>query len=184
MNLNDPGNRLCTRPNFTMAIHRNRITSTSLARAPGVRASGLTLIELILAVAVMTILTVIAVPSYQAYILKARNAQAIADLNKIKLAIDTYRLNNNNALPTALANTTAKTLTDPWGHAYVYTSFSGMHGAGGKRKDRNLVPINSEYDLYSKGADGLSVSALTAAQSQDDLIMANDGAFFGKASDY
>lgn len=146
--------------------------------------NGFTLIELMLTIAIASILLAIAAPSYQSSVLKARNAQAIADLAKIKLGIDAYRLGHNDALPATLADISAANLRDPWGNAYVYAPFSAMKGLGMKRKDRNLVPINSQYDLYSKGADGKSVSPLTAASSQDDIIMANDGAFLGKASDY
>jgi general secretion pathway protein G len=52
------------------------------------------------------------------------------------------------------------------------------------RKDRNLHPLNSEFDLYSIGKDGRSMSALTAQISQDDVIWARDGNFVGLAADY
>jgi len=52
------------------------------------------------------------------------------------------------------------------------------------RKDRFLVPINSDYDLYSVGPDGESTSALTAAQSRDDIIRASDGAYVGVAENF
>jgi general secretion pathway protein G len=63
-------------------------------------------------------------------------------------------------------------------------NFATVHGTGQMRKDRFLVPINSTYDLYSKGKDGRSVMGLTANDSRDDIIRANDGAFIGLASDY
>jgi general secretion pathway protein G len=46
------------------------------------------------------------------------------------------------------------------------------------------VPINSDYDLYSVGKDGVSSGPLTAGPSRDDVIRANDGGFFGLARDY
>jgi general secretion pathway protein G len=52
------------------------------------------------------------------------------------------------------------------------------------RKDRNLVPINTDFDLYSVGPDGDSQAPLTAAASRDDIVRANDGRFIGKAEDY
>ncbi|GAB4236056.1 MAG: hypothetical protein Kow00109_09470 [Acidobacteriota bacterium] len=52
------------------------------------------------------------------------------------------------------------------------------------RKDRNMVPINSRFDLYSMGRDGQSVPPITAQQSQDDIIRANDGGFVGLARNY
>lgn len=55
---------------------------------------------------------------------------------------------------------------------------------GQPRKDRFLVPINSDYDLYSKGRDGESVAPLTAKKSHDDVIRANDGTFVGLAVNF
>jgi general secretion pathway protein G len=52
------------------------------------------------------------------------------------------------------------------------------------RKDRFLVPINTDYDLYSMGKDGRSSPPLTAKASRDDIIRANDGAYIGLASNY
>ncbi len=52
------------------------------------------------------------------------------------------------------------------------------------RKDRFLVPINSDYDLYSKGKNGDSVPPLTAPQSRDDIVRAADGSFVGIASEF
>jgi len=46
------------------------------------------------------------------------------------------------------------------------------------------VPLNTDYDLYSQGPDGQSVSPLTAAKSRDDIIRANNGDFIGTAEDY
>ena len=48
-------------------------------------------------------------------------------------------------------------------------------------KDRFLVPINSDFDLYSMGKDGKSQMPLTAKDSRDDIIRANDGAYIGLA---
>jgi len=58
------------------------------------------------------------------------------------------------------------------------------NGKGKVRKDHNLVPLNSDYDLYSMGKDGKSVSPLTAKASRDDIVRANNGAFVGLASEY
>jgi general secretion pathway protein G len=115
---------------------------------------------------------------------RAKVAAAIGDIGRMKLRIDGYRLNNNDTLPPSLATIGMDTLNDPWGQPYVYLPFAGIKGKGAFRKDKNLVPINSEYDLYSVGADGKSVGPLTAKASRDDVIMANDGAFIGLASDY
>ena len=55
---------------------------------------------------------------------------------------------------------------------------------GNARKDHSLVPINSDFDLYSMGPDGQSSPPLTARQSRDDIVRANNGNFVGVAADY
>jgi len=66
---------------------------------------------------------------------------------------------------------------------------SGSGSGGGSyigkaRKDHFLVPLNSDYDLYSVGKDGESRAPLSAPQSADDVIRANDGAYIGLAANY
>jgi general secretion pathway protein G len=52
------------------------------------------------------------------------------------------------------------------------------------RKDKNLVPINTDFDLYSLGKDGESVGPLTAIPSRDDIVRANNGSYIGRADSY
>jgi general secretion pathway protein G len=49
------------------------------------------------------------------------------------------------------------------------------------RKDKQLQPINTDYDLYSVGKDGDSVAPLTAKKSLDDIVRAGEGAYVGLA---
>ncbi|MCB9870239.1 MAG: prepilin-type N-terminal cleavage/methylation domain-containing protein [Planctomycetes bacterium] len=53
-----------------------------------------------------------------------------------------------------------------------------------KRKDKFLFPINSDYDLFSLGPNGTTRPELTDKASLDDVIRANNGAFYGQAKDY
>lgn len=55
---------------------------------------------------------------------------------------------------------------------------------GNARKDRFLVPINSDFDLYSVGPDGLTQASLANRDSLDDVIRAADGAFYGLAENF
>ncbi len=105
------------------------------------------------------------------------------DIITIATAINRYTTQNNGP-PPDLATIGFDTLLDPWGHPYAYLSFTGLKGVGMVRKDKNLVPINTQYDLYSLGADGQSKPPLTAPVSKDDVILANDGNFIGLASNY
>ena len=60
----------------------------------------------------------------------------------------------------------------------------GAPAIANARKDRFLVPINSDYDLYSVGADGESKPTLQNPVSRDDVIRANDGGYIGLAERY
>jgi general secretion pathway protein G len=59
-----------------------------------------------------------------------------------------------------------------------------LKNKGQARTDKNLVPINADYDLYSMGKDGKSDSPLTANDSLDDIVRGNNGAFIGVAVNY
>ncbi len=143
---------------------------------------GFSLIEGIVAMGIVALITAIAVPTYNGYIDKAEVYQVVQDLTTISLAVEDYR-SDFGAYPDNLGQV-GIALTDPWGNAYQYTRIDGANGNGTARKDKNLVPINSDYDIYSKGKDGQSVSPLTASPSHDDIIRANNGGYFGLACDY
>jgi len=152
---------------------------------PATICQGFTLIEVLIAITVLAALLAIAIPQFQSYRKQAQNAQAIADIRNIDLSIQIYK-RQNNTLPAALTDlpNTAIPL-DPWGNAYVYLKIEGDPLALlSAKKDIFEVPINSDYDLYSAGADGQSLSALPAPVSQDDIIRANDGRYVGLGADY
>ncbi|MFV2061167.1 MAG: prepilin-type cleavage/methylation domain-containing protein, partial [Gammaproteobacteria bacterium] len=61
---------------------------------------------------------------------------------------------------------------------------NGNSNAGKARKDLSMVPLNTDYDLYSRGKDGASTPPLSAPVSQDDVLRANNGGFIGLASKF
>jgi len=135
-----------------------------------------------LGIAILGVLVGIAYPSYQQCIEKTRVAQSISDIRDIDARIQMYWF-DNRAYPADLSEVGKDKMKDPWGNAYRYSDLSGK-GKGGARKNKNLVPINSDFDLYSMGKDGASTSPLTAKPSRDDIVRASDGRFVGLASDY
>ena len=138
---------------------------------------GFTVIELLIAMLILGTLASMALPKLQHAIEKARVAKAIGDLKALSSDIGSM-----DPLPNSLADAGRGGMLDPWGTPYQYVLLNGDVGAA--RKDKFLVPLNSDFDLYSMGPDGVSALALTAAPSKDDIIRANDGGYVGPASSY
>jgi general secretion pathway protein G len=147
------------------------------------RCCGFTLVELLVVVTVIATLVGIAIPVYRTYVEQSKVALAAGDIANLENRIEKHLLNNNGTLPGSLAELEEPTSLDPWGNPYQYANYA-LVPPGQRRKDRFVVPLNSDYDLYSKGKDGKSSPAITASGSQDDIIRANDGNYVGLASNY
>ncbi|MEN8204526.1 MAG: prepilin-type N-terminal cleavage/methylation domain-containing protein [Pseudomonadota bacterium] len=154
-------------------------------RQPSLRPAGFTLIELMIAVAIVAVIAVIAIPSYRQYVDRADNAQAGVDLNTLSPRLELFFIDKNR-YPGSLAEINMDGMRDPWGNPYQYLLIlgGGFRTQLNARKDNNLVPINSDYDLYSMGKDGSSSVPLTAPNSLDDVVRANNGRYVGTAKDY
>ncbi|WP_279246533.1 prepilin-type N-terminal cleavage/methylation domain-containing protein [Candidatus Litorirhabdus singularis] len=146
------------------------------------RTAAFTLIEILIAMAIMSIVAMVAVPTYSGYMERIEIANVEADFVKIDMAMQGYWVSYGSYPPDLETLNLQK--DDPWGSPYQYLNMALTKGNGQKRKDHNLVPLNTDYDLYSKGPDGRSVGPLTAKHSRDDIIRANNGDYVGVASDY
>jgi general secretion pathway protein G len=147
------------------------------------RPGGFTIIELVAVTAIIAVLTAIAIPQLTAAVEAARVARAIGDIQAIEAD-----LQGLDSLPPTLASIGLGNMLDPWGRPYQYYPFPVVgHGRAppaGARRDRFLVPVNSEYDLYSMGKDGATAIPFTARASLDDVVRANDGGYVGLASKF
>ena len=144
--------------------------------------TGFTLIEILIAMAIMSIVAMVAVPTYGGYMERIEIGNVEADFVKIDMAMQGYWVSYDSYPPDL--ETLGLQKDDPWGNPYQYLNMALTKGNGKKRKDRNLVPLNTDYDLYSMGPDGRSVGPLTASHSRDDIIRANNGDYIGVAADY
>lgn len=144
---------------------------------------GLTVVELLIVVAILGILISIAIPNYTSALYKSEVSDAIGDINFLEKEIMIYWLDWGKH-PDSLADIGRENFLDPWGNPYRYLNFDNIEGKGQMRKDRYLVPLNSDYDLYSVGKDGKTATPLTAKISHDDVVRANDGGFIGLGKDY
>ncbi|MFK7739870.1 MAG: type II secretion system protein [Planctomycetota bacterium] len=62
--------------------------------------------------------------------------------------------------------------------------FSGVQVDVTRRRDRYMFPLNTDYDLFSLGPDSRTATSLGEKVGLDDVIRANNGAYFGTAADY
>ena len=139
--------------------------------------------ELALVVLIVSIFYSTASPVYYKITQEVKTNNSSIEIEDIAGDIDDF-IKNNGYIPDTLQEVFGFTPLDPWGNPYQFLNIKKVKGKGKLRKDKNLVPINSDYDLYSMGPDGKSVAPLTASASQDDIVRARNGKFFGVATDY
>jgi general secretion pathway protein G len=116
---------------------------------------GLTIVELMIALAVVGVLALIAVPRYQDYRERVRIAQAKQDISTMSGVVANF-FYDARAYPDSLAEAGLGDKRDPWGNPYGYLNVADGRARGQARKDHSLVPINTDFDLYSMGPDGRS----------------------------
>lgn len=145
------------------------------------RNRGFTLIQLLVTVSIIGILGTLGVPSYRVYVERARVTRAIGQLGEIAIAIKEFEAQNNGALPDSLADVGFDGLADPWGNPYQYVN---IESGGAPRTDHLAAAVNSDYDLFSMGADGAFGLPLTDDKSKDDVLRGTDGGFLGIVTDY
>jgi general secretion pathway protein G len=102
-------------------------------------------------------------------------------ISRFEVEIEDYRARHHE-LPGSLTDLGATVPLDPWGRAYEYVNFD-TRGTVGQRTFEGL-PINSEYDLYSRGADGRTDVNLRGETARDDIIRGRDGTYVGPAADF
>ena len=158
----------------TSACHPPASITQNLT-TPFLNSRGLTLVELVVVSLILGILTLMALPVYSDIKLLAKNAQAIAEMRDMEKAIIAFNIDKNGVYPADLTDVKLDSARDPWGNPYEYSPVCTRE---------NLVPINGDFDLYSKGPDGLYDDDVTHGLSADDIIRAGDGGFLGTVVDY
>jgi len=142
---------------------------------------GFTIIEITLVLAIVAILGAIGIPKYLEYVKNSKVSHAIGDLEDLEKKI--WMFEAENGLPDTLDSLQGAPFLDPWGNPFQYLNIAKAT-PGYIRKDKNLHPLNTDYDLYSMGPDGKTAAQIISKFGKDDIIRANDGAYFGEASKY
>jgi prepilin-type N-terminal cleavage/methylation domain-containing protein len=159
------------------------------------RQQGFTLIEIMLAVAILAIIAAIAIPAYRGYISEARIGTVIKDIRQMELILNdlamdaglaaldagnttergVYLLSGQLVLASPSATPSgAEPWLDPWGRIYRYQRPPTRTDGGGSVSNASTMPQG--YDLFSQGVD--------AADASDDLVRGCNGEFVGLQSDH
>lgn len=116
---------------------------------------GVTLIELIIVVLIVSILTAIAYPNYQQYVAKAKRNEAKAALLKIATLQERYYL-QNNTFTTDLTNL-------GFGSSNNVASDSGTYVINVTSADANSFAANANYQRSDKEATKCDIFSINGA---------------------
>ncbi|MGB5878573.1 MAG: hypothetical protein WBH85_00970 [Thermoanaerobaculia bacterium] len=147
------------------------------------RGLGLTAVEILIVLALMGTLTAMAVPNFFRSIQESAKKRVIVDLQTLQFQIDLYE-RMNEQLPESLDDVGGGVRLDHWGYTYRYMPSTHPRWTSEHKRDVHQKPLNSDYDLYSIGPDGLTHKNLNNPDTFDDIVRAEDGFFLGPASEY
>ena len=156
--------------------------------------AGFTIIEILMGLAILSVLLGIVLPTYQEHRNRVDIAMAKKDIVMISQRLERFHSLNYH-YPEYLSDV-GFNRQDPWGNEYQYLNLDDVDPKSGKikdgskgpkpsaRKKRNLKPLNTDYDLFSMGKDGDYRPNVSAQSSLDDIIRADDGDYIDYAEDY
>lgn len=135
---------------------------------------GFTLVELVFVLVIIMILSVVGFTGMINFKEAARTSRCMSEIRSMEREVAAWSI-DKAALPASLGDIGRTSLRDPWGREYVYSV-----------PTREFVgsPINEDYDLYSKGPDGLTVDSIDAPGGEDDIIRGRSGLYVGPALKY
>lgn len=135
-----------------------------------------TLVELLVVTAVLGVLALMSIQTFNQYTKTVKENRCIADIRTLDKSLVAYYLDRNN-WPQSLQDAGVSNQLDPWMRPYEYQ----LHGLDGVQPLEDFIgdKLNNFYDLYSKGLDGLSAVDSSDATAADDVVSTNDGQHAG-----
>jgi general secretion pathway protein G len=171
-----------------MVFIKPDLSSIFAPTARSVRSNrGFTLLELLVVLAIIGILAVLAFSAFTGYKENARIARASQELRMLERDIIAYateagKFPDDDEAP---GMEKLKTLKDPWGNEYVYVNLNPTVPPVPDPRSFIGAPINTDFDLYSKGPNKVSTDpSIETGDGADDIIRAGDGSFAGAAEHY
>lgn len=131
---------------------------------------GFTLVELLVVVAIISILAMTVMLGFADFMARTKISRCREEIRSLEKEIIAYST-DKAVYPPTLDDIGRHDLKDPWGGSYVYSPTAGTRHTGG------AVPLNTDFDLFSKGPNGAYADLISDVDSEDDIIRAMDGSF-------
>lgn len=155
--------------------------SSAVSPSTGMGQAGFTLVELLIVVAIVAVLSSMAIPTYNQFIQTVKVTRTVGELSGLEREIAAYGI-DNYVLPIGLADIGRAGMLDPWGRPYVYLRLPDP--LIGTQRVTPFDDLNTDFDLYSMGLDGLTALSTNDPVSLDDVVRGRNGAAYGLASEY
>lgn len=143
----------------------------------------ITIVELLIAGAIVVTLAGIGIPAYSKYRNNADVAKAIVHIRTVEHDIYQYE-GENGRIPDGLEEVGRGNDLDPWDRPYEFLNNSTKKGTGKARFDKLNKPLNTDFDLYSLGRDGDTKPKLDTKESLDDIVRALNGQYVGLSAEF
>ena len=150
-------------------------------KAPMNKASGFTLIELMIVVAIIGILAAIAIPNFMTFRLKAKTSEAKSNLGSIRTCEEAYKAEQDVYLVCDRYPSAAATgVSDPWVTGATGFSAIGFAPSGRVYYDYEVTPITAtNFTANAHGdLDDDDVDALYTITNSTDIANSTGGSVY------
>jgi general secretion pathway protein G len=144
-------------------------------------ARGFSLIEVVMVIVLISIMIMLALPGLDEIKTRAQNARAMSEVRSLEKSIYAYNI-DKGFMPINISDVEMGDAKDPWGNSYVFVDL--IKNPAAAIKDSGLQPLNTDYDLYSKGKKGTHTANVTDPETRDDILRVNDGSFVGLGTQF
>ena len=168
------------------SISENRALSNRRARiwlSPKFLTSeaGFTMIELLMVCAILGILVSLTIPQFLKFRVQIKVTTAVSEIRSIEKSVFAH-LADNQDYPNSLNDINLGDWRDPWDQPYQYLNKSNNPGA--MRQGQFLTDLNSDFDIYSLGPDGVTTQVIKDAEGLDDIVRTAEGGWVGTGIDF
>src|SRR5260221_12787574 len=134
------------------------------------RQRGFSILEMAIVLAIAGTLIAVTGPRLQGCIDRNRVAEAVVEIGEMSTKIRQYEV-SKAMLPDTLADVNYGGRVDPWNQPYEYVNLRTSPASVKARKDKNLKPLNYDYDLYSIGPGGLTAASPRNGTSPGGILL-------------